>query len=134
MNIPQVNAGATDHNRKQMKRICGLVGWSYGWQYSLDSYFANPPEDAPLVKLPNGSFTLDQVVGMLEGEGVAWRLWHIFATQYRRVDHRTWGWGRPTPSPRDGSEVLIETDDPYDLTAAMDALIKVLETKQGETT
>lgn len=132
MNIPQVNAGATDRNRDQTKRICelkellyrqhedGIHKWTTisrkvdgGWEI--------------IAELPNGSFTLCQVVGMLKAEGIEWRLWPIFATHYRRVDHRTWGWGRPI---RDGSEVLIETGEPYDLTAAMDARIKVLEEKK----
>lgn len=66
MNIPQVNTGATDHNREQTQRILELhAGVPDGSIYAISSINVLGVE----IKLPNNSFTLDQVVEMLEVEG-----------------------------------------------------------------
>jgi hypothetical protein len=119
MNIPEVNAGVTDRNRAQTSRLRKLLG--YEWVVSRlrdDVVVTNNKIGARHdVRLCHGSFALDQVVGMLKAEGARFRI-----EQYSK--HAYW-W-----------HALWVFDDsrPHDLTAAMDALIKVLETKKGETT
>lgn len=114
MNIPQVNAGATARNREQTKRICELAEGNYKY---MKNRFGEPVADSlehkRIVYLPNGSLILDQVVGMLKEYGVYWDDWGEAA-----------GW-----TTRDG-DVYLGTELPHDLTAAMDALIKVLEEKK----
>lgn len=102
----------------QTKRICGLVGY-YVKRIGDGSYLAFCEHtNRTSVYLPNGSFTLDQVVGMLKEEKAEWC--------YR--SHGTGAWHIVT------EERMQRIDEnrrcrPHDLTAAMDALIKVLETK-----
>lgn len=121
MNIPQVNALATDRNRGQTRWICKILGWIYTF-HQAGRWIAY--KDAQEILLPNGSFTLDQVVGMLEAEGIIWRPY---------LEHVEAGW-YTTKNDRGGlgllyGECLIGTDRPHDLTAAMDARIKALEAR-----
>lgn len=116
MNIPQVNATVTDRNREQTRRICELRGWVTDKEATPLCEFW---QDSPAAKktFPNGSFTLCQVVGMLEAEDAYW-LWE-YMTPPRH----------PTGYMRAG-KCLAATENPHDLTAALDALIKVLEEKK----
>lgn len=140
MNIPQVNALATDRNREQTKRICELRGWECGMLGSivygqrLHAYGIGRTT-AGQAELPNGSFALDQVVGMLEAEGCSWfphRQTKELTDKGIAAIAGVWvqdvvsqdGQGRRCHNFRE-----LVHDFPHDLTAAMDALIKVLEAK-----
>lgn len=130
MNIPQVNVLATDRNREQTKRICDLVGADYhnsgGPQFIEARWFA-PDKTYHYAQLPNGSFTLDQVVGMSEVEGARYRSsdyyneHNAWFTVGKDLDSGVLLWGH----------ALSEACAPHDITAAMDALIKVLEAKKN---
>lgn len=130
--IPQVNAGATDRNREQTKRICELKGYAYYPAHELDVEYRQDttalawkgPGDNR--RLPNGSLTLCQVVGMLQE--------YMDAGLVRFEEDFGGKWRIAVFGPCDErgvQEILGEylSDDPHSLTARMDALIKVLETK-----
>ena len=122
MTIPQVNALATDRNRKQTKRICELKGYTYyphdelDVQYRRDGSAIAWKSAGDSERLPNGSLAPCQVWGMLAAEGANFRMEQDSKHAYWR--HPSW---------------VFDDSHPHDLTAAMDALIKVLETKKGET-
>ena len=126
--IPQVNAGATRRNWEQSRRICKLLRYAYYPHIELDIEYQRDGsaiawksvEDNE--RLPNGSLAPCQVWGMLEAEGVTWGYW---TTSCDEPHEDVWGWFIHG----DEAELLVETKKPHDLTAAMDALIKVLETK-----
>ncbi len=126
MDIPKVNAGATDRNRAQTKRICKLTGWGYSPNYSPRPHAWrfqgwNKMLAPRKIDLPNGSLTLCQVVEMLSDLKVG----------YWGGDRDYSGrWEREEAKFEDTSEeVILESGDPHDLTDAMDALIKLLEKK-----
>ncbi len=122
MNIPQINAGVTERNREQTKRICELLGYEYkdtpvGCPDVLtENATATHPKKKGFVLLEKRSFTLDQVVEMLEAESVVWE---------NKNDHGWVVW-----LPNENYKVVLGDSNPHDLTAAMDALIKVLEEKK----
>lgn len=121
MSIPKVNDLVIDWNREQSKRICELSRGNYKY---MDNRFGEPVADSlerkRIVHLPHGSFTLCQVVQMLDAEG-----YHLHNDGS--------GYGYYKTSPHGGFYVnsLLGKlfDNPHDLTAAMDALIKALERK-----
>ena len=125
MSIPRVNAGVTDRNREQTKRICELKGW----KYDTTERYEHPKNWACAAlgdwddwrDLPEGSFTLDQVVQMLKEKDV------IYATHiWRFLDCSGWGLLAGCVCKVLSHNVV----NPHDLTDAMDALIK-LEEKHG---
>lgn len=136
MNIPQVNAAATDRNREQTKRICELAGWTIDAETFRGPVVVGDPAKmlnekgeriSQVENLPNGSFTLCQVVGMLERK-------HVYFERHHQVQSSStvegWyfaQWGEPGKADRE--MLLLKIGDPHDLTDAMDALIKVLEAK-----
>lgn len=137
MTIPQVNAGATDRNRKQTKWLVEHYGWEY--HYNEPSK-VHPPTTLPAyacrgeigvdfqdARLPNGSLAPDQVWELLKTEGVEWQQ-EMTAGQTMTVHPSVAGWWLYTYN-RSNRRCLVEVYDPHNLTAAMDALIKVLETK-----
>ena len=129
MTIPQVNAGATDRNREQTKRIVELLGTPV-FPDGGKVYLEDIKTDRDIL-LPNGSFTLDQVVGMLEREHVYFERHHQGQSSSTVEGWYFAQWGEPGTA--DYEKLLTKTtDDPHDLTAAMNALIKVLETKGGK--
>ena len=129
MSIPQINEGVTNHNRKQSQRICELKGYAYYPEAELDVEYRRGDGSAiawrgvgKQCRLPNGSLPLCVVVGMLEAEGIIY------------CESRCWrfkgccGWNTPEGCP---CKLLShEYANAHDLTAAMDALIKVLEKKK----
>lgn len=143
MNIPQVNATATDRNREQTERICELAGWKYVWKESCDpahSGYAYIDSGAGIpeqnIYLPNGSFTLDQVVGMLRERNCFWVAHQQRTDILARKGIAVVGgkWVRDIVSTDERGRRCHDFEDlvcdfPHSLTAAMDALIKVLEEK-----
>lgn len=130
MNIPQVNAGATNRNRDQTRRICELLGYGYTKDVPQKSnsriYVTGATSSGPFfVRLSSGSFTLDQVVEML-GEFVDEDVVEF------EEGFSEWRWVVKSPTDERGVQCVLgeyKSRDPHDLTAAMDALIKVLEEK-----
>lgn len=115
-----INATATDYNREQTEKICEINGWKYlqdrNSPYACDkiAFHQDLPNSIPQVtELPNGSFTLCRVVGMLKERGVVWS-----PTLYIIHGYYLPGWCK------DG-KVIIRTRNPHDLTAAMKALIRI---------
>lgn len=126
MNIPVVNAGVSIRNREQTKRICELEGWKYSpnnnsvWQKQTHHMYGGGWNR---VNIPNSSFTLDQVVEMNKEDGVEWCYW---TTSCDDPPRRVFGWCCLI---EDEEELLVEAISPHNLTAAMDARIKILESK-----
>jgi hypothetical protein len=123
--MPIVNANVTNRNREQARRICELIDRGYLPQDGLhhEAVACGLPGTYSGVGLPNGSFTLDQVVGMLEAEGWVW-FW-----QDRPFPDSGW---INTKKLSTIIKTPLTDENAYrapDLTAAMDALIKVLEAK-----
>lgn len=132
MTIPQVNAGATDRNREQSEWIVKKLGYKYlphkAWVMARSYLHEDgapphakavwPPESSEErdnIFLPNGSFTLCQVVGMLYAQGCYWDGDCANAGNgYWMLEYNS----------------ISDECSPHDLAAAMDALIKVLETKR----
>lgn len=143
--IPQVNALATDRNRKQTKRICELAGYAVadlsGKRPPLSSSeraYAYRDEDdggQATIALPNGSLTPDQVWGMLKAEGCHWAPHHQTKELADKGILAIAGvWVQDVVSQDDQGRRChnfreLVHDFPHDLTAAMDALIKALEEK-----
>lgn len=130
MNIPQVNATATDRNREQTKRIVKLLDLTYRkhedgiHHWWTVSRFNEKDGLVILVELPNGSFTLDQVVGMLDKLDVA-----LFAFD-DEYDEEPAGWYTDKGGGKEPRLIQKASVETFDLTAAMAALIKVLEEKK----
>jgi hypothetical protein len=143
--IPQVNQGVTDRNREQSKKICELAGKRYHsylkgcWTVGFDrlpihacdagadyrNCATNRQGNVP--HLPSGSFTLDQVVGMLWEHDC---YLEAYTDASNTEQHK---WVRDIEG-REGDEWIecVDRICPHDLTAAMDALIKVLEEKNDQ--
>lgn len=142
MSLSRVNADVTPYNREQTKQICGLKRWGYNPNYSPRPHAfelqgwdkTSPPKT---VDLPNGSFSLDQVVGMLEAEGA-----ELCVSPSTGLGRWFWIDAIPQTKPCGGSmcdqpccghsdiRLSKEAHKLFDLTAAMDALIEVLEAKK----
>ncbi len=118
MNIPQVNAQVTDVEKEKTKWVCELLGETYMEDVSTDAN-GRSENDCWILggeELHNGSLTLDQCVGMLKELGCKWK---------SGIDEGWDGWYS-----HHGEGMFIGGCHPYDLTAALDALIKVLEEKK----
>lgn len=132
MTIPQVNAGATDRNRKQTLRICELKGWTIDAVTFRGPVVIGPQAKelnergeriAPVEDLHNGSFTLCVVVGMFKERG-----WQFHP---RDVVNRKGGYWM-----RRRADMVWEDmgyiKDVHSLTENMDSFIRMLETKGGK--
>jgi hypothetical protein len=123
--IPQVNQGVTDENREQSRRICELHGLLYkqisgaGGRIETSVCYKAEGKYLICVDLPNGSFTLCQAWEMLKVRGVEWSEYYDDPNGPEIAQ----GWHVPG--------TVVSAEDPVDLTAAMDALIKLLEEKNG---
>jgi len=123
MIIPPVNAGITDRNREQTKKLCLMLEYEWWalrrptdlkaekWQIQKDGKTVFNPE--------NGSLTLDQAVAMLTGEG-----WKYIGSS----DQSDEGWYSPVnQSLKKSTHFPDVSGDAHDLTAALDALIAALK-------
>jgi len=136
MNIPQVNANVTDVEREKTKRVCELLGWRIeiageDFGVAVNPKWTGREKFGKGAELFHRSLTLDQTVGMLQSDAKFLgdinedncelpNGWYVYTTAMEENKHEVTFIGKN----------LSQTDDPHDLTAALDALIKVLEEKK----